>query len=57
MKIQNKFDYTNTSNKFRIEAGIREGDEEKFKEYKQKNKNEDNIIEAYKLGEAGEYTE
>ncbi|XP_058251201.1 uncharacterized protein LOC131356316 [Hemibagrus wyckioides] len=56
VKIQNKFNYTNSSNQFKIEAGIRKGDKEKFIEYKKKNKNdEDKIIEECQLGEAGEY--
>lgn len=56
MKIQNKFDGTNSSNKFKIEAGITPEEKAAYKDYKNKETTNDNtIIEEYKLGEVGEY--
>ncbi|KAF5889868.1 uncharacterized protein DAT39_020426 [Clarias magur] len=46
--------FTNKSNKFKIEAGIREGDTEKF-ENEIKNMTPEEIISAYKLGEVADY--
>ncbi|KAL7875433.1 hypothetical protein AOLI_G00103960 [Acnodon oligacanthus] len=56
VKIQNVFDQKNSFNKFKIEGGVREGDEDKYKDYI-KNKEPQEIINEYKLGEAGEYKE
>lgn len=54
VKIQNMFNRTNSSNKFKIEAGVREGDREKFEEYKI-NKTPEDIIKDYNLGKVAEY--
>ncbi|XP_060731332.1 uncharacterized protein LOC132849137 isoform X2 [Tachysurus vachellii] len=54
VKIQIKFDRTNSSNKFKIEAGLKEEDEKAYKAYKE-NKDEITIIDEYKLGEVDTY--
>ncbi|XP_053089562.1 uncharacterized protein LOC113524094 isoform X2 [Pangasianodon hypophthalmus] len=54
VKIQNMFNYTNHSNKFKIEAGATEEQKKAFSEYI-KGKNKQDIINDYKLGEAGTY--
>ncbi|XP_060731334.1 uncharacterized protein LOC132849138 isoform X1 [Tachysurus vachellii] len=54
VKIQNMFNRTNSSNKFKIEAGLREGDQEKFERFT-KDKTPEDIINAYHLGKVAEY--
>ncbi|KAK2859991.1 hypothetical protein Q7C36_004157 [Tachysurus vachellii] len=56
VKIQNMFNRTNSSNKFKIEAGIRKGDQEKFERFIKENKmTAEDIINAYHLGKVAEY--
>ncbi|MCJ8731143.1 hypothetical protein PDJAM_G00195850 [Pangasius djambal] len=54
VKIQNMFNYTNRSNKFKIEAGANEEQKKAFSEYA-KGKNIQHIINYYRLGDAGTY--
>ncbi|KAK3546545.1 hypothetical protein QTP70_026927 [Hemibagrus guttatus] len=54
VRIQNMFNLTNSSNKFKIEAGLREGDKQKYERYI-KDKAPEDIINAYHLGEVAEY--
>lgn len=54
VKIQNMFNHTNSSNKFKIEGGVKNEYEEKFYE-KFKEKGIEDIIKEYRLGEAGTY--
>ncbi|XP_036452822.1 uncharacterized protein LOC118826037 [Colossoma macropomum] len=54
VKIQNMFNQTSSCNKFKIEGGLRKGDEEKYKNYI-KNKRPQQIINECKLGNVGEY--
>ncbi|KAK2859990.1 hypothetical protein Q7C36_004156, partial [Tachysurus vachellii] len=54
VKIQNMFNRTNSSNKFKIEAGIRKGDLEKFERFI-KDMTPEDIINAYHLGKVAEY--
>ncbi|GAA6081740.1 uncharacterized protein LOC113657104 isoform X1 [Tachysurus ichikawai] len=54
VKIQNMFNKTNSSNKFKIEAGIREGDQEKYERFT-KDMTPEDIINAYHLGKVAVY--
>ncbi|KAF5896891.1 uncharacterized protein DAT39_013401, partial [Clarias magur] len=54
VRLQIMFNWTTNGNKFKIEAGVREGDRECF-ENKVKNMTSVEIIDAYMLGEVGEY--
>lgn len=54
VKIQNIFNRTNSSNKFKIEAGINEQQEQQFRAYIS-GKTSQEIIKNYRLGEAGTY--
>ncbi|KAL6491312.1 hypothetical protein MHYP_G00016570 [Metynnis hypsauchen] len=54
VKIQNMFNQTSSCNKFKIEGGMTEEDERRYKDYI-KNKEPQEIINDYNLGEAGEY--
>ncbi|XP_053485948.1 uncharacterized protein LOC128610571 isoform X2 [Ictalurus furcatus] len=54
VKIQNMFNRTNSSNKFKIEAGLRQGDREKFVGYIT-GKTPEDIIKDYNLGKVAEY--
>ncbi|XP_058250657.1 uncharacterized protein LOC131355984 isoform X1 [Hemibagrus wyckioides] len=54
VRIQNMFNWTNSSNRFKIEAGLREGDQQKYERYI-KDKIPVDIINAYHLGEVAEY--
>lgn len=48
------FNWTNSSNRFKIEAGLREGDQQKYERYI-KDKIPVDIINAYHLGAVAEY--
>ncbi|KAF7706858.1 hypothetical protein HF521_020112 [Silurus meridionalis] len=54
VRIQNMFNQTNSSNKFRIEAGATKKQVEQYKEYI-RNKNKEDVVKDYNLGEAGTY--
>ncbi|KAB5578948.1 hypothetical protein PHYPO_G00188350 [Pangasianodon hypophthalmus] len=54
VKIQNIFNMTNSSNKYKIQAGVRECDLEQYTKYT-KNKTPKQIIEEYKLGKVGDH--
>ncbi|KAI5104597.1 hypothetical protein C0J45_6223 [Silurus meridionalis] len=54
VRIQNMFNQTNSSSKFRIEAGANKQQIEQFEEYV-RGKTEEQVVIDYKLGEAGTY--
>lgn len=54
VKIQNIFNMTNNSNKFKIQAGVRECDMEQYIKYT-KDKTPKQIIDEYKLGKVGDH--
>ncbi|XP_047669287.1 uncharacterized protein LOC113663549 isoform X2 [Tachysurus fulvidraco] len=56
VKIQIKFDWANSSNKFKIEAGIKPENVEKYIAYKNEETTDDNtIIKEYNLGKVEKY--
>ncbi|XP_053485952.1 uncharacterized protein LOC128610573 [Ictalurus furcatus] len=54
VKIQNIFNMTDNSNKFKIQAGVRECDMEQYIKYT-KDKTPKQIIDEYKLGKVGDH--
>ncbi|KAL6491314.1 hypothetical protein MHYP_G00016590 [Metynnis hypsauchen] len=54
VKIQNMFNQTSSCNKFKIEGGFKKGDDKKYQDYI-KNKDKQEILSEYKLGEVGEH--